>query len=201
MIFGDLVFGCSRGWFEIPDREKWKGELNRLFEAVDPNYYEDVNYGNDVFVVMPYYWGDCTCGYYKREREWLICNPHKDSCYQKDYWNIPDYLLSLTLSDEDRFIDEAIKPLYIKHGFDVTEKNWWRGYESRCDCGRDERWRRWLEENYHSDDCMLMKPNFLYKPTGFQIKWGISPLRDGYMNQDITLEEFAKIIDDCIKSL
>ena len=44
-------------------------------------------------------------------------------------------------------------------------------------------------------------PNFVYKPTGLEISWYKYPLRDAYSNQDIILEEFQKIVDDCDRSL
>ena len=35
MELGNAVFGCSRGDFEIPDREAWEKELFRLFDVID----------------------------------------------------------------------------------------------------------------------------------------------------------------------
>jgi len=63
-------------------------------------------------------------------------------------------------------------------------------YWGECDCGEE-----------HSPDCPVMKPNFLFKPTGFAIEWYKYPLRDSYSNQKITLREFVTIIDACIESL
>ena len=55
---------------------------------------------------------------------------------------------------------------------------------------------------YWGDDEEIMElPNFVYKPTNFQIQWYKYPLRDSYMNQDITIEQFKQIIDDCKKSI
>lgn len=200
MELGNAVFGCSRGEYEIPDREAWEAEINRLLDAIDPDhYFYELEFENDTFKLMPYYWGECNCGYDERENEWLKKNSHSDSCYQIDYEKISGY--EYCRRDHDRFIEEIIKPLYIKHGFNTTAENWWHGYAVRCDCGYDDRFKKWCVENYHSDDCMLVKPNFLHKPSGFAIKWYKYPLRDSYMNQLIGLRRFAEIIDDCIKSL
>lgn len=64
-------------------------------------------------------------------------------------------------------------------------------YWGGCTCG---------DEQNHKQDCLIIKPNFLYKPTGFAIHWYKYPLRDSYVNQKITLAGFKKIISVCIQS-
>ena len=54
---------------------------------------------------------------------------------------------------------------------------------------------------YWGDDEIAELPNFVYKPTNFQIQWYKYPLRDSYMNQDINVEQFKEIIKNCKKSL
>ena len=44
-------------------------------------------------------------------------------------------------------------------------------------------------------------PNFVYKPTNLEIQWYKYPLRDSYMNQNITLDQFKEIIQACRKSI
>ena len=51
------------------------------------------------------------------------------------------------------------------------------------------------------DDKIASLPNFIYKPTNFEIQWYKYPLRDSYMNQNITVEQFKEIINNCRKSL
>lgn len=51
------------------------------------------------------------------------------------------------------------------------------------------------------NDSIASLPNFVYKPTNFEIQWYKYPLRDSYMNQDITVKEFKEIIEQCRKSL
>lgn len=51
------------------------------------------------------------------------------------------------------------------------------------------------------DDELLTKPNFVYKPTGYQLSWYKYPLRDSYMNQQITFEEMEKIMEHCRMSV
>ena len=44
-------------------------------------------------------------------------------------------------------------------------------------------------------------PNFVYKPTGLEISWYKYPMRDAYSNQDVSVVEFAKILEDCKQSM
>lgn len=74
------------------------------------------------------------------------------------------------------------------------------GCAVHCTCDFKERRKQFHEENHHSENCPIIKPNFLYKPTGFAIKWYKYPLRDSYMNQNISLDEFKSIISKCIES-
>lgn len=55
---------------------------------------------------------------------------------------------------------------------------------------------------YWGDDEELeMLPNFLYKPTGFEIQWYKYPFRDSYMNQNLTKEEILDIFKKCAESV
>lgn len=51
------------------------------------------------------------------------------------------------------------------------------------------------------DDDIVTYPNFVYKPTNFQLSWYKYPLRDSYMNQDITKQELDSIMMSCAKSI
>lgn len=64
-------------------------------------------------------------------------------------------------------------------------------YWGDCTCG---------DERNHKADCFIVKPNFLYKPTGLTIHWYKYPLRDSYSNQKINLTGFKRIISACIQS-
>ena len=65
-----MIFGNSRGEFEIPRSKGWEEPLCSLFEVCDldetygyPNKKSDIyGFENNVFMIFPYYWGDCTCG-------------------------------------------------------------------------------------------------------------------------------------------
>jgi hypothetical protein len=44
-------------------------------------------------------------------------------------------------------------------------------------------------------------PNFVYKPTGFEMRWYKYPLRDSYANILVTHFEFVDMIQNCIASV
>ena len=67
MELGNAIFGNSRGEHPVPRTEELYSELVRLFDAIDPerdNSWREygVEFENDTFSTMPYWWDDCTCG-------------------------------------------------------------------------------------------------------------------------------------------
>ena len=51
------------------------------------------------------------------------------------------------------------------------------------------------------DDAISALPNFVYKPTGFELSWYKYALRDSYMNQQISFDALMEILEQCKKSL
>lgn len=51
------------------------------------------------------------------------------------------------------------------------------------------------------DDRICELPNFVHKPTGFELSWYKYALRDSYMNQNINFDELMEIMEDCKRSL
>ena len=74
------------------------------------------------------------------------------------------------------------------------------GCAVHCTCGLDASFEEWVKDKEHKSDCRLIQPNFLYKPTGFSIMMYKYFLRDSYMNQNISLDEFREILKDCVRS-
>jgi len=216
---GNLVFGNSRGEYPLKRGVGFEEELFRLFDAYAPdrdNSWREygVEFENDTFMVFPYYWaGNCTCGFDNYE----FTEKHSENCFLnelereklKNGWVKNKYgFLEYPEKDWETMKKselEIVKELYKKRGWDTKSKNWWHGFAIRCDCDYWERYEKWLKKigypNGHKESCLLMKPNFLYKPTGFWIKWYKYPLRDAYTNQVIALQEFKEIIDKCIESV
>lgn len=51
------------------------------------------------------------------------------------------------------------------------------------------------------DDEIAELPNFVYKPTGLEIRWYKYPMRDAYSNQDVGVEDFMGLLEACEKSM
>lgn len=51
------------------------------------------------------------------------------------------------------------------------------------------------------DESIAELPNFIYKPSNIEINWYKYPLRDSYINTEITIEDFRDIIHKCIESV
>ena len=79
------------------------------------------------------------------------------------------------------------------YGINFENETFWimPYYWGGCECGSDE----------HEPECLKVKDNFCYNPTGFGLQWYKYPFRDSYMNQQIELEQFRGIINTCIASL
>ena len=51
------------------------------------------------------------------------------------------------------------------------------------------------------DEAVARLPNFVYKPTGLEIRWYKYPMRDAYSNMDVGIDEFCTILQACADSL
>ena len=58
-----------------------------------------------------------------------------------------------------------------------------------------EIWPYWWGDE--SDEVECGRANFIYHPTGYELRWYKYPLRDSYANQDLTYEEFDRMLSDC----
>ena len=79
-----------------------------------------------------------------------------------------------------------------------------RGYDKEMDetCATYDNEVFTIRPYYWGDDDKIASlPNFVYKPTNFEIQWYKYPLRDSYMNQNITTEQFKDIIKKCKYSI
>jgi hypothetical protein len=101
---GNLIFGNSRGNHHV-DRSLQDTFyiLMETIEKIDPNfdpdygsnnnpYHEGKNLGfkNNTFLIRPYYWGDCDCGYDQEDEkqskneetyvDWLHTHDHEEDC-------------------------------------------------------------------------------------------------------------------------
>lgn len=68
-----------------------------------------------------------------------------------------------------------------------------RGYENDTFIIRPYYWG--------DDEDTAALPNFVYKPTGLEISWYKYPMRDAYSNQDVDVETFKTILNNCAASM
>jgi len=88
MELGNLVYGNSRGKYSVPRTKELYIEFVRLFDACEPtrdNSWREygIEFENDVFEVMPYWWGECTCGLDGKQHN-NVCKLIKPNFYHKE---------------------------------------------------------------------------------------------------------------------
>jgi hypothetical protein len=76
-----------------------------------------------------------------------------------------------------------------------------QGCAVHCTCSHTERWERFLAENEHDPACPIVRPNFIHKPSGLEVRWYKYPLRDSYMNVPLSLDNWRAIMRGCLESL
>jgi len=205
MELGNAVFGNSRGTYPVP-REEFEPEMFRLFAVLCPeNGVYATDFENDIFSTFPYWWGDCTCGWESIDdgHSATYRLKHQPHCYQHEYKAIYN-----RTKPNHTLLEKYLKPVYEKYGWPTNGEDWWHGCAVKCTCDYGQRleaiYERYAEEFGHmgcKPDCNLVKPNFLYKPTGVSISWYKYALRDSYMNINISVKQFAQMINHCINSL
>ena len=170
-----------------------------------PSFFE-----NDTFWVMPYYWGDCNCGYDNLEYKWTKNNKHEENCYQtlvnnelkNNGWVKNKVFLFLEPPKDFKYsqytkIEDEIRKKYCKK-LNLSFPN---GCAIHCTCNHRRKWIEFLEKNYHKENCPIILPNFWWKKEGVKIKWYKYPLRDSYSNIKIDQQLLEKMLLDCIYSL
>lgn len=195
-----LMWGTQWAQYGVPQQV---GDMlyelsEKLIDDINASPCYGVDYVNDVFEMHPYYWGTCTCGFEDEEIEWEETHPHKPNCFHVKY---EKYKEELEKKDITPFGKTKIK--YDKLMTQFAKENGYTGLEGiavYCDCGVDEEYEKWRETHDHKPDCPIVRPNFLYKPTGLIINWYKYINRSMSSNQIIDPKEFRKIIDHCLES-
>lgn len=207
MELGNLIFGCSRGEYEIEDREKFEIIFEKLLDKLGMDY-DTKEFENDTFSIFPYYWGDCTCGF----DDYCFTEGHREDCYQKELERLQiaaggrvdksgfiEFPSSWSYDKIRKVKDDIYRHLTLKYNLPMA------GCAVHCTCDYDERYEAWLKKigypNEHKEECLLRKPNFHYKPDDIRIKWYKYPFRDSYSNKPLGVVAFARIIDVCLASL
>ena len=90
--------------------------------------------------------------------------------------------------------------------FKFLDANGWDGHAIRnddCDDPYNYENDTFIIRAYYwgEDEELAELPNFVYKPTGLEIRWYKYPMRDAYSNQDVDIATFTDILRACERSL
>lgn len=155
-------------------------------------------YENGVFVMRPFYWGDCDCGWMELEEAWAEKHTHAIDCY----WTVSHRVINespLQKAREDAiaarnrlpwlspeaeeaqkkvihacdllkaFEEKVRRDLCAQHG--IPWNNGW-GSAVHCTCEYEKAWQEFLKEHPgHRATCSLELPNFQHKASGLEVRW------------------------------
>lgn len=208
MELGNILFNHGEGGYPVPRGEGFEEQIHRLFSAYSPKCedYHGKEFDSSTFMVWPYCWCDCECGFDQLDHEWSIKNRHSPACYQtrrkraNDEYRAMHGAISdgLDYASHRAFQNQASQTLCVE--LDIPWNNG-IGSAIHCTCEHDRSYQRWREGHTHDLRCAAVLPSFLYKPEGFTLCWYKYPLRDAYTNQPCDLTRLTSIIDACIASL
>ena len=140
---------------------------------------------NDVFEMHPFWWGDCTCGWDDMQYDFEENNPHEEHCYQSE----------LKRRNPESPYTEAAK-LAEERGLPL------QGSAIHCDCAHKELENEFYAEHpSHESGCKIMEPNFIHYGSDFQVSWYKYIGRGMEVNRDLTLAQWASILEECLLSL
>lgn len=183
-VSNDIV---STGLYKLSEALANKNPKNQHHGFLGGEYGYGQEFENDVFAMFPFYWGECTCGYEEKASEWYSKNKHTKTCYQAEYAKIKEAWHN----------DKEVKELCKKFGIPWNEG---KGSAIHCTCGFDKIADKWEKENQHKDNCPIIRPNFIYKPTGFSVNWY------KYIGRSMEFEKISergwkKILKECLQSI
>ena len=181
--------------------------ITHLYDKLNIEYFD--HYSNDTFELHPYLdLVDCDCGWEDLpEWEELYRLEHRSECFQSRF---SEFKRIYGLMSDEVIYMEALerwfRDLFRERGWDKQDP-WWSGIASRCDCDyRDREKALYLKmvERFgpgHRVDCILFRPQFLYKPTDLRIWWHKTPMRCAAISQHIDDKTLIDILQSCIDSV
>lgn len=102
------------------------------------------------------------------------------------YWEEPFFeLQEMLLEDCSPYGTEFENDVFEMHVY------WW----GDCSCSKGD------DSDEHEPNCGLVRPNFRFKATGFELMFYKYALRDSYMNQKIDLSQWLEMIRLCKESI
>jgi len=186
---------------EIPRGEGYEEILDAIVARITGiehfKHHTGCYFGNNVFEIRPYYFGECTCSRKKEFDKYLLENPHTKDCFITDlqilndsYKKYPNYhninKLKAERANEERRLC-MIYSIPYKSG---------KNLNNICTCGVLSKFNV-----VHEAHCLQVLPNFYFKPEELKIYWYKTYFRDSYVTQELTKEKFKNIIGECLRSI
>lgn len=198
------VFGCAPQELKADWASDALYELSEKLGKMNPDdqahgflggeYGYGQEFENNLFIMRPYYWGDCDCGY---EDVGYYDGKHKN-CYQNHYKEIYPEHYYLHSKIEQKKVDVAVKKLCKEMGLTYPA-----GSAVHCTCDYHKRVEEWHKQvgfpMGHKETCATVLPNFHHKPTGLKVSWYKYIGRGMSANQEKP-ENWHKLIAECIES-
>lgn len=101
---------------------------------------------------------------------------------------------------------DSFNSFLVQGGFD--------SYGRPNDCGVSANWMDDCGDGRFENDVFVLRayywgndervarlPNFLHKPSGYEIRWYKYPLRDAYSSQKLEIGDFNRILNECLASI
>lgn len=101
-----------------------------------------------------------------------------------------------TACELERLEQDGTRALCQRFGFSFPY-----GSLVHCSCQRETRLQQYCQTNSHKQSCRLIQPNFVHKPSGFELSWYKRPLRSAMSNMRVSRRQFRRILDSCLESL
>lgn len=206
---GQMAFGNPSGEFELGKLEGYTAEQlryltklihnSRQAEAVQGFIGGEFGYGanfrNQTFEMLPYYWGDCTCGYEDEEEGWSETHKHDPNCFSGRMKAFREEL------ERQRYKTYSKKWVRRVDQW-ALENGWEHGFEGsgvHCDCPRQQELEQFAGENSHAPQCPAILPNF--RCGDLEIRWYKYIGRGMSVNRQVTREELQGVFRRCEESL
>lgn len=208
VLYGDRFYNH----YEDVPREVWQPIIMELFDALRIKTWE--GYTCDLFEIHPYDWdAECDCGWDRHPFwKWFDRLKHSEDCIHTRYQQFERiYGCGISLNPAanalyQQKLLEWFGEEFRKHGRDLSDPNWYRGIGVVCTCDYPYQVVRKLKELKrtgewigHRRECRKNKPNFWYEPSDFRLWWYKYPLRGAERSHRISDEQFAEIIQHCIR--
>lgn len=137
------------------------------------------HFQNETFVMRPFYWGDCDCGYVEKAEAWSDTHKHSDECYQsqvdrdleragwtRNKWGYLDSPENLSY-EEKQIIESDIRQKWCL----TFVLSFPYGCAVHCTCQHDLDWQEFIAHNQHLETCSAILPNFHHFTSGVKIEW------------------------------